>query len=56
LNQGIIWFLNLCTSDELHMREYLGSQQITFIEPYGSETEGNMLATESFPALRVNED
>ncbi len=56
LNQGIIWFLNLCASYKKHMRESLGSQRITFIEPFGSETEGNMLGTESFPALRINED
>jgi hypothetical protein len=38
------------------MRENLGNQQITFIEQYGSETEGNMLGTESFPELHVNKD
>ena len=56
LNQGVIWFLNLCASYEKHTRENLGSQRITFIEPFGSENKGNMLRTESFPALRVNED
>ena len=56
LNEGIIWFLNLCASCKKHIRENLGSQQTTFIEPLGSETEGIMLGTESFPALHINED
>ena len=56
LNQGIIWFLNLCCSYEKLMRENLGSQRIIFIDTSGSETEGNMLGTESFPALCINED
>jgi hypothetical protein len=38
LNQGIIWFLNLWASSEKHMRENLGNQRITFIEPYSVST------------------
>ncbi|KAI2512121.1 hypothetical protein MHU86_2208 [Fragilaria crotonensis] len=33
LNQGVIWFLNLCASYEMHMKSNLGSQRITFMEP-----------------------
>jgi hypothetical protein len=56
LDQGVIWFLNLCASYEMHMKSNLGSQQISFIEPFGSNTEGDMLGTDFFPALRVTED
>ena len=56
LDQGVIWFLNLCASYEQHMKANLGSQRISFIEPFGSEIEGNMLGSELFPALRVGED
>jgi len=38
------------------MKSNLGSQQISFIEPFGSNTEGDMLGTDFFPALRVTED
>ncbi|KAI2505944.1 hypothetical protein MHU86_8444 [Fragilaria crotonensis] len=34
LNQGVIWFLNLCASYEMHMKSNLGSQRITFMEPW----------------------
>jgi hypothetical protein len=37
-NQGIIWFLNLCASYQKHMRENLGNERITFIEPYSVST------------------
>jgi hypothetical protein len=56
LDQGVTWFLNLCASYEMHMKSNLGSQQISFIEPFGSNTEGDMLGTNFFPALRVTED
>jgi hypothetical protein len=56
LDQGVIWFLNLCASYEIHMKSNLGSQRISFIEPFGSNTEGDMLGTDFFPALRVTED
>jgi hypothetical protein len=38
------------------MRENLGNQRLTFIEPFGSEIKGNMLRTKSFPALHINKD
>ncbi len=46
---------NLCATYNVHMRDNSGSQQISFIEPFGSELDGNMFGTESFPALRVVE-
>ena len=56
MDQGVLRFLNLCTSHEKHMNANLGSQRISFIEPLGSDIEGNMLGSESFPALRLSED
>ena len=55
LAQGVIWFLNLCALHKKHRNANLGSQRISLIEPFGSDIEGNMLGSESFPALHVKD-
>ena len=54
--QGILWFLNLCVSYEAHGKRNanLGETNLEWLDPFGGAVEGDMLGTETFPALRLS--
>jgi hypothetical protein len=56
MDTGIVWFLNLCFSYEMH-EESLSAPiaPMKWLSPFGKKFEGNMLGTKSFPALRLPE-
>ena len=51
LDQGIVWFLNLVYSYETHLASQTGGV-MSWLEPFGSELNGNMKGTHLFPSLR----
>ena len=51
---GIIWFLNLCYSNEIHEESMPPpNAAIKWLSPFGKEFQGPMVGTQSFPALRL---
>jgi hypothetical protein len=57
IDTGIIWFLNLCYSNEIHEESMPASDApMKWLSPFGKKFEGNMLGTKSFPALCIAEE
>ena len=54
LDTGIKWFLNLCTSYDVHLKKEEDDHPMSWIEPFGSEVEGNFLGTRAFLALYLD--
>ena len=54
LDTGIKWFLNLCASYDVHLKKEEDDHPMSWIEPFGSEVEGNFLCTRAFPALYLD--
>ena len=56
VSQGILWFLNLCVSYEAHGKRdaNLGETNLEWLDPFGGAVDGDMLGTETFPALRLS--
>ncbi|KAI2502413.1 hypothetical protein MHU86_12070 [Fragilaria crotonensis] len=56
IDTGIIWFLNLSYSTKVY-QESMPAQgaAMRWCSPFGKTSQGNMLGTKSFPALRLPE-
>ena len=54
LDTGIKWFLNLCASYDVHLKKEEDDHPMSWIEPFGSEVEGNFLGTRAFLALYLD--
>ena len=56
MDTGIVRFLNLCFSYEMHEESLPAPiDPMKWLSPFGKKFEGNMLGTKSFPALRLPE-
>jgi hypothetical protein len=55
LDQGIVWFLNLCFTYDLHEKNILKdkSSKLGWCTPFGNDMTGNMMGTAAFPSLRL---
>ena len=53
--QGIIWFLNLCYTYDVHEKNLLKckSSKLGWCTPFGDDKAGNMMGTAAFPSLRL---
>ncbi len=57
LDSGVLWFLNLFYSNEILEQNLPDAKAapMKWLSPYGDSFNGNMLGTERFPALRVEQ-
>ena len=55
LDQGIVWFLNLCFTYDLYEKNLLKekSSKLGWCTPFGDDRTGNMMGTAAFPSLRL---
>ena len=55
LDQGIVWFLNLCFTYDLHEKNLVKgkSSKLGWCTPFGDDRTGNMMGTAAFPSLRL---
>jgi hypothetical protein len=53
---GIIWFLNLCFSNDIHEEsEPAPNAVMKWLSPFGKSFQGDILGIKDFPALRLPE-
>ncbi|KAI2490595.1 hypothetical protein MHU86_23969 [Fragilaria crotonensis] len=54
-SQGILWFLNLCSSYDAHEKKHSDPSEgkLEWLSPFGEALDGNMLGTPTFPALHL---
>jgi hypothetical protein len=56
VDTGIIWFLNLCFSNDVHEEsEPAPNAAMEWLSPFGKSFQGDILGTKDFPALRLPE-
>lgn len=55
ISQGILWFLNLCSSYDAHEKKHSDPSEgkLEWLSPFGEALDGNMLGTPTFPALHL---